>query len=334
MTHCLIIAEAGVNHNGDLALAKQLINAAVDAGADAVKFQTFQADLLASADAGKAPYQKNSTHQTESQRQMLARLQLDAQAHEELLRHAGQHGIELLSTPFDIPSIDLLEQLDLRRFKIPSGEITNIPYLRHIGRLKKPLILSTGMATLGETERAIDTLTATGMPRNEITLLHANSAYPTPMQDVNLRAMQTLQPAFALPCGYSDHTPGIEIPVAAVALGACVIEKHFTLDRNLPGPDHAASLEPDELAAMVRAIRNVESAMGSPVKRPTASEKINRPMARKRIVATTTIRKGEPFSSTNLTTQRAPAGLCASCWDEVTGRKANREYQAGEGIIL
>ena len=332
MTRCLIIAEAGVNHNGDPALARQLIEVAAEAGADVVKFQTFRAELLAAPDLNKAPYQADGDGESESQQQMLARLQLDTQTHRMLLRHAQQHGIELLSAPFDIPSIDLLEQLGMRRFKVPSGEITNIPYLRHIGRLKKPLILSTGMATLGEIEKAIDTLTAAGMPRNEITLLHANSAYPTPMQDVNLRAMQTLQQTFGLPCGYSDHTPGIEIPIAATALGACVIEKHFTLDRELPGPDHGASLEPDELTAMVHAIRNIELAMGSPVKQPTASEKINRPMARKRIVATTTIREGEPFSLTNLTTRRAPTGLCAGRWDEVVGRRADREYRAGEGI--
>ncbi len=334
MTRCLIIAEAGVNHNGDPALARRLIDVAAEAGSDAVKFQTFQAKLLATPDVNKAPYQENGSGQTETQQQMLAQLELDAEAHQQLLRHADQRGIELLSTPFDIPSIDLLNQLGLKRFKIPSGEITNIPYLRYIGRLKKPLILSTGMATLGEIERALDVLTHAGTPRDKITLLHANTAYPTPMQDVNLRAMQTLQQAFALPCGYSDHTPGIEVAIAAVALGACVIEKHFTLDKTLPGSDHAASLEPDELTAMVHAIRNVTVAMGSPIKQPTASEQVNRPMARKRIVAATTVSSSELFSNTNLTTQRAPTGLCASHWDEVIGRKADKTYRVGEGILL
>jgi len=332
MTRCLIIAEAGVNHNGDPALARRLIDAAVDAGADAVKFQTFQADQLASADAGKAPYQKDGSHRAESQRQMLTRLQLDTRAHRELLRHAFQRGIELLSTPFDIPSIDLLQRMELRRFKIPSGEITNIPYLRHIGRTGRPLILSTGMATLGEIERAIDTIISAGTPRERITLLHANSAYPTPLEDVNLRAMLTLRQAFGLPCGYSDHTRGIEVAVAAVALGACVIEKHFTLDRTLPGPDHAASLEPGELEGMVRAIRNVESALGSPIKQPTPSERINMPLVRKRIVAATAISPGERFSDDNITTRRAPRGLCASHWDEVIGKRAGRAYRTGEGI--
>ena len=332
MTRCLIIAEAGVNHNGDLSLARRLIEVAAEAGADMVKFQTFRAELLAAPDLDKAPYQSRGDNHGDSQQQMLARLELDAASHHSLLDHARQYGIEFLSTPFDIPSIDLLEKLGMQRFKIPSGEITNIPYLRHIGRLKRPLILSTGMATLGETEKAIDTLTAAGMPRGEITLLHANSAYPTPPQDVNLRAMQTMQQAFGLPCGYSDHTRGIEVAIAAVALGARVIEKHFTLDRKLPGPDHAASLEPEELGAMVRAVRNVELAMGSPVKRPTASERINLPVVRKRIVASGPIRKGEPFGPANLTTRRAPTGLCASRWDEVMGRKAEREYRPGEGV--
>ncbi len=332
MTRCLIIAEAGVNHNGDTALAKELIEVAAAAGADAVKFQTFRAELLASPDLAKAPYQQGDGHSAESQREMLARLELDEAAHRELMEHACEHGVELLSTPFDIPSIDLLDRLGLQRFKIPSGEITNTPYLRHLGRLGKPLILSTGMATLGEIERALEILTRAGTPRKRITLLHATSAYPTPMAEVNLRAMQTLGTTFGLRYGYSDHTRGIEVPIAAVALGACVIEKHFTLDRNLPGPDHAASLEPDELAAMVRAIRNIEIALGSAVKQPTASETANRPLVRKRIVAATTIRPGEPFSAANLTTRRAPAGLCASRWDELTGRRAEREYRTGEGI--
>ncbi len=330
--HCFIIAEAGVNHNGDPYLAERLIDAAAEAGADAVKFQTFHADQLAAPNLATTAYQQENSGK-KTQQEMLARLELDEPAHRRLRDHAIRRNIEFLSTPFDPPSIELLERLDLPRFKVPSGQITDVPYLERIGRTGKPVILSTGMATLGEVEHAIEILTRAGTPRKAITLLHATTAYPTPMDQVNLRAMQTLGSAFELPYGYSDHTRGIEVAIAAVALGACVIEKHVTLDRTLPGPDHAASLEPPELTAMISAIRNVERALGSALKQPTPVEKTNAPLVRKRIVASTFIRKGESFSEGNLTTRRAPLGICASRWHEVIGLPADREYRPGEGVL-
>lgn len=332
MKQVYIIAEAGVNHNGSMELAKQLVDVAVAAGADAVKFQTFKAANLVSQKAEKAEYQKKTTSADESQFDMIKKLELNEAAHHELIAYCQLKGIEFLSTPFDHDSIKLLHELGLKAFKIPSGEITNLPYLRHIGRLNKQIILSTGMANLGEIEAAIDVLTRAGTAREQITILHANTEYPTPMQDVNLRAMQTLGQAFSLPYGYSDHTQGIEVPIAAVALGASVIEKHFTLDRNMEGPDHKASLEPDELIAMVAAIRNIEQALGSPVKQPSPSEAKNKPIARKSIVAKTTIKKGEQLTEANLTVKRPGIGISPMRWDEILGSVAQKDYQADELI--
>lgn len=334
----LIIAEAGVNHNGDLALAKGLIEAAARAGADLVKFQTFAADRLATPGAAKADYQTQTTGAAETQHAMLQRLELSRDMHLALIAHCQKRGIGFLSTAFDSQCVDLLADLGLDRFKIPSGEITNLPYLRHVGRLAAPadrsVILSTGMATLGEIEAALDILETAGTSRARITVLHCNTEYPTPMRDVNLRAMLTIRDAFGVAVGYSDHTPGIEVPIAAVALGATVIEKHLTLDRTLPGPDHQASLEPDEFAAMVRAIRHIEQALGDGIKRPSPSEAKNRPIARKSLVAARPIQAGEPFTPENVTAKRPGTGLSPMRWDEVMGRVAKRAYIIDELIEL
>lgn len=332
--HTLIIAEAGVNHNGDLHLAEQLIVAAADAGADAVKFQTFVADRLVTVTATKADYQKQTTAASESQHAMIRRLELTRPMHERLLAYSQERGIQFLSTPFDLPSINLLAELGLPRFKIPSGEITNLPYLRHIGSFGKPIILSTGMATLGEIETALEVLETAGTGRDQITVLHCNTEYPTPMADVNLRAMLTIRDAFGVAVGYSDHTPGIEIPIAAVALGATVIEKHLTLDRTLPGPDHQASLEPDEFAAMVRAIRNIEHALGGGRKRPSPSEAKNKPIARKSLVAVVAIRAGEVLTPENVAVKRPGTGLSPMRWDKVMGRVATRDFGVDELIDI
>ena len=330
----LIIAEAGVNHNGDINLAMQLIDAAAQAGADIVKFQTFSADRQVTRTADKAEYQKRETGNSESQYEMLRRLELSESMHYQLLSHCDERKIEFLSTGFDIESINFLASLNQKYFKIPSGEITNLPYLRHIGGLNKQVILSTGMATLGEVEQAINALEEAGTSRNQTTILHCTTEYPTPMSEVNLRAMLTLQKAFNVPVGYSDHTKGIEISVAAVAMGATVIEKHFTLDRNLPGPDHRASLEPYEFRQMISAIRNIENAMGDGIKRPTASEKKNRLVARKSIVACRPISKGETFTAENLTVKRPGTGISPMEWDEVLGKNASRSFAVDELIKL
>ncbi len=335
MTHrSLIIAEAGVNHNGDLDLAKQLIDAAADAGADLVKFQTFNANRQVTRTAKKADYQRQTTDSTESQQAMLHRLELTEVMHQELIAHCAVRNIGFFSTGFDIESVDLLVSLGQECFKIPSGEITNLPYLRHIGQLGKTIILSTGMATLGEIEAAIEVLEQAGTPHAKITVLHCTTEYPTPMAEVNLRAMQNIHAAFGLAVGYSDHTQGIEIAIAAVAMGATVIEKHFTLDRNLPGPDHKASLEPAELKAMVTAIRNIEIALGDGIKRPSPSELKNIPIARKSLVAATAIRAGESFTEVNLGVKRPGTGISPMRWDEVIGRLAVRNYEADELIEL
>ena len=330
----LIIAEAGVNHNGDLDLARRLIDAAAEAGADWVKFQTFSADRMVTTHAGKADYQTRTTDAAESQYTMIRRLELTRDMHVALIAHCRQRGIQFSSTGFDPQSIDMLAELGLDCFKIPSGEITNLPYLRHVARYGKTVILSTGMATLGEIEAALDVLEHGGTPRSRITVLHCNTEYPTPMVDVNLRAMLAIGDAFGVAVGYSDHTSGIEIPIAAAALGATVIEKHFTLDRNLPGPDHKASLEPAELKVMVDAIRNIEQALGDGIKRPTASESKNKPIARKSLVAARSIKAGEVFSAANLTVKRPGTGLSPMRWDEVLGRKAPRDFAPDELIEL
>lgn len=335
MSHkTLIIAEAGVNHNGDIQMAKQLIDAAADAGADLVKFQTFSADRLVTAYAKKADYQNLTTDVAESQHQMLRRLELDAEMHHTLMAHCAARGIGFFSTGFDIESVNLLVGLGQDHFKIPSGEITNLPYLRHIGALGRRTLLSTGMATLGEVEAAVDVLEAAGTARENMVVLHCTTEYPTPMGEVNLRAMQSMGNALGVAVGYSDHTVGIEVSVAAVALGARVIEKHFTLDRNLPGPDHKASLEPAELAALVKAIRNVEVALGNGVKRPTPSETKNRPIARKSLVAAVPIARGEAFSPHNMAVKRPGTGVSPMRWDEMLGRLAQRDYAADEQIDL
>ncbi len=330
----LIIAEAGVNHNGDMSLARQLIDVAAEAGADMVKFQTFSADRLVTAHAAKADYQSQASDDGESQHAMLRRLELTADMHLALIAHCKSRGIQFFSTGFDEKSVDFLAQLGLNRFKIPSGEITNLPYLRHIGRYGKPVILSSGMATLGEIEAALGVLDGAGTPRERVTVLHCNSEYPTSMTDVNLRAMRTIGEAFGVEVGYSDHTLGIEVAIAAAALGASVIEKHFTLDRGLPGPDHKASLEPFELKAMIAAIRNIERALGDGIKRPTLSESKNKTVARKSLVAAMPIRAGEIFDVSNLAVKRPGTGLSPMRWDEVIGRTASRDFLPDELIEL
>lgn len=330
----LIIAEAGVNHNGDLKLAKRLIDTAAEAGADLVKFQTFNADRQATRTAKKADYQNQTTDSKESQHEMLRRLELSTEMHKELIAHCAVRNIGFFSTGFDIESVDLLVSLGQDHFKIPSGEITNLPYLRHIGRLGKAIILSTGMATMGEIETAIDVFEQAGTPRANMTVLHCTTEYPTPMIEVNLRAMQSIHAAFGVAVGYSDHTSGIEVAIAAVALGASVIEKHFTLDRNLPGPDHKASLDPEELKAMVAAIRNMELALGDGIKRLTPSEVRNKTVARKSLVASQPIKSGELFNAQNITTKRPGTGISPMRWDEIIGCVAPRDFSADELIEL
>lgn len=331
----LIIAEAGVNHNGDMALAKELIAAAAAAGADLVKFQTFIAANIISRSAPKAEYQKGATDPQESQQEMVRKLELTRENHLELIAECEKQGIGFFSTAFDHGSIDLLEELGGAEIvKVPSGELTNLPYLRYLTRHGKQVLLSTGMANLGEIEAAIKVIEQAGTPREKITVLHCTTEYPTPMEDVNLRAMVNIGKAFGVAVGYSDHTPGIEVPIAAVALGATVIEKHFTLDRTLPGPDHRASLEPDELKAMVQGIRNIEKALGDGIKRPSPSELKNKPIARKSLVAARPIKAGEAFSEGNLMAKRPGTGISPMQWDEVIGRTAPRDFSEDELIEL
>ncbi|MDX9931207.1 MAG: N-acetylneuraminate synthase [Bacteroidales bacterium] len=336
MHRTIIIAEAGVNHNGSIEMAKQLIDAAAAAGADFVKFQTFKADKLVSKSAKKADYQqRNINDGNDLQFDMLQKLELNEEMHYELIAHCKKCGIQFLSTGFDIDSIDFLNQLNIPFFKIPSGEITNKPYLQHIARKNRPVVLSTGMAEMAEINAAVSVLTENGISENQITVLHCNTEYPTPMEDVNLKAMLHIRDKLGVKVGYSDHTNGIEVPIAAVALGAEVIEKHFTLDRNLPGPDHKASLEPDELKAMVCAIRNIEKALsGSGKKEPSPSEIKNRDIARKSIVAACLIRKGELFNNQNLSVKRPGNGISPMLWDDVVGQLAKRDFQKDEIIEL
>lgn len=331
MKKVFIIAEAGVNHNGSIELAKQLIDKGAEAGVDAVKFQSFKADKLVTVNAEKADYQKaNMGNNKDNQYEMIKKLELDYDKHQELMDYATEKGVVFLSSAFDLESIDLLVELDLSVFKIPSGEITNLPYLRKIARTKKPIILSTGMASMGEIEDAIRILKDNGS--KEITVLHCNTEYPTPMNDVNLTAMNTIKEAFKVNIGYSDHTLGIEIPIAAVALGAEVIEKHFTLDKTMEGPDHKASLEPKELQEMVRSIRNIEMALGDGIKTPTVSERKNKPIARKSIVAKSMINIGEAYSEENLDIKRPGTGISPMLWDDIIGTIANKNYQIDELI--
>lgn len=328
----LVIAEAGVNHNGDPQLARQLVGAAATAGADVVKFQTFQAQQLATERAKQAAYQQKALGHTQNQLTMLQQLELTPVQHNQLIEHCQEWGIEFLSTAFDSASIELLTSIKLKRWKIPSGEITNLPYLRKISAQGQPVILSTGMANLGEIEAALAVLQQAGTPRTEITVLHCTTEYPAPPEEVNLRAMQTIAHAFGVAVGYSDHTSGIAVPIAAVAMGATVIEKHLTLDRTLPGPDHKASLEPEEFAAMVRGIRTIEQALGDGIKRPSCSEQANLPVVRKSLVAARPIRAGELFSEANLTAKRPGTGISPMQWDSWIGRTACRDFAADEQI--
>jgi len=307
-----------VNHNGSLDLALRLADAAKASGADAVKFQTFRADLIATRSAHKAPYQERTTAHAESQFEMLQRLELDALAHKRLIEHCRQIGIQFLSSPFDAQSADLLATMNVSLYKVPSGEITNLPFLKHLARKGRPLILSTGMSTLGEVEEAVNVLKAAGA--SKLTLLHCVTEYPAPYAEVNLRAMHTLKSAFGLPVGYSDHTPGIDIAIAAVALGAEVIEKHLTLDRSLPGPDHAASLEPSELQQMVVAIRHVEAALGTGIKAPAPCELPNLSVARKSVVAARLLPAGHQLRIGDLDIKRPGNGLAPKLLPELIGR--------------
>jgi N-acetylneuraminate synthase/N,N'-diacetyllegionaminate synthase len=327
-----IIAEAGVNHNGSIEMAKQLVDSAVEAGANAVKFQTFKADALVTQEAQQADYQTENTGVKESQYAMLKRLELDESDHLELVAYCHKKQIEFMSTAFDDESIQLLHSLGMQRWKIPSGELLSIPYLRQIATFNQPTILSTGMGNLNEVALAIQTLLDAGLDKHNLTVLHANTAYPTPYTDVNLRAMQTLAQEFSVLTGLSDHSLGIEVPVAAVALGAVVIEKHFTLDKTLPGPDHKASLEPEELKAMAQAIRHIEQALGSGEKIASQSEKQNIQVVRKRIVAKKQISAGEVFSPENIWIQRSNSGCFSQNWDQLIDKPALCSYQTGQSI--
>ncbi len=330
----MIIAEAGVNHNGDPLQALRLVDAAADCGADVVKFQTFKAEELAVPGSPKAEYQKGSSTAQESQLEMLKRLELPRDAHHPLQVRCTERGIEFLSTAFDLESLDFLHSLNLSRFKIPSGEITNLPYLRRVGSFGRPVILSTGMCSIADVEAAIDALESAGSLRSNIIVLHCSTDYPTRMEDVNLRAMETMGRAFGVQTGYSDHTKGFEVSLAAVALGATVIEKHFTLDSRDSGPDHSASLEVPELKAMVQAIRNLQKALGDGIKRPGSGEKANIRIARKSIVARIPIRQGELFTADNLAMKRPGTGISPMRLDEIVGRPAPRSFLANEAIRL
>ena len=327
-----IIAEAGVNHNGSIELACELIDVASESGADAVKFQTFKAENLVSKNAEKAEYQKQTTDASESQFDMIKRLELDIDAHKKLIDYCQEKDIMFLSTPFDHESIDLLNELQLQIFKIPSGEITNLPYLRHIGLLNKKVFLSTGMSNLQEVGDALTVLINSGTLKENITVLHANTMYPTPMEDVNLNAMQTIHKEFGVAVGYSDHTLGIEVDIAAVAMGASIIEKHFTLDKAMEGPDHKASLEPEELKAMVSAIRNIEKALGRNEKILSPSEEVNINIVRKSIVANQNIKKGDLLTDKNIVAKRPGGGISPMRWDEIIGTVASKDYNTDELI--
>lgn len=330
MHSVFIIAEAGVNHNGDIEIAKRLVDEAALAGADAVKFQTFKAESLVCKDARKADYQMTTTEQSESQFDMLKKLELTPEMHEHLMKYCTQKGIMFLSTPFDIDSIHYLVNCGINILKVPSGEITNYPYLREIGKAGKRVILSSGMSTLKEVQEAVNVLKNHGS--EEITVLHCNTEYPTLYKDVNLQAMVTIRNELDVAVGYSDHTQGIEVPIAAAALGASVIEKHFTLDRNMEGPDHRASLEPLELQAMVRAIRNIEQALGDGRKIPSESEIKNIDIVRKSVVAQCDIKAGEKFTEANLTTKRPGIGINPMRWNEIIGKTADKDFKTDEMI--
>lgn len=330
----LIIAEAGVNHNGSLELAYKLIDKASEAGADVVKFQTFKAKNLVTGSASKANYQLGTTDSNETQFEMIKKLELDHEMHLKLIARCKEKGIRFSSTGFDQDSVNLLIDLGVDFLKIPSGEITNLPYLRHLGAKGLPIILSTGMSNMEEVRSSLEIFYKAGAKKSDITVLHCNTQYPTPMEDVNLRAMLAMQEELRVKIGYSDHTLGIEVPIAAVAMGATVIEKHFTLDRNMEGPDHAASLEPNELNRMVSSIRNIEKAMGDGLKKPSKSEELNIDVVRKSIVAIKHIKNGEKFTEENLSVKRPGTGLSPMRWDELLGLKASKDFQADELISI
>lgn len=330
----LIIAEAGVNHNGDLNNAKKLIEIASTAGADYVKFQTYKADRIVTKKAIKASYQQSPKTKNETQYEMLKRLELSEEMHYELIKHCQKHNIKFLSTGFDIDSIDFLRSLNNDLYKIPSGEINNLPYIKHIGGLKKKVIMSTGMSEIDEIERALNALLDAGTKKKNITILHCTSQYPAPINELNLNAMITIKNKFDISVGYSDHSMGIEIPCAAVALGATVIEKHFTINRNMEGPDHKASMEPNELSLMVKSIRNIESALGDGIKKPTLSEIKNKNIARKSIVASKKIKEGEKFTKDNISLMRPGDGLSPINWELVIGKNAIRDFEAEEQIEI
>lgn len=332
MSKVFIIAEAGVNHNGSIEIAKKLIDEAAKCGVDAVKFQSFKAKNLVTKVAKQADYQKENMKKEVSQYEMLKALELSYDDHIELINYSKEKGIMFLSSPFDLESIDMLMELGIEIFKVPSGEIENVPYLKKIAKTGKKVILSTGMSNLADIEFALDILREAGA--NDISVLHCNTDYPTKMEEVNLTAMNTIGNAFLVEIGYSDHTKGIEIPIAAVALGAKIIEKHFTLDKNMDGPDHKASLEPDELKAMVDSIRNVEIALGNGIKALTNSEKKNIKVARKSIICSSYIKKGEVFTEENLTIKRPGTGLSPKMWDNIIGKKAQRDYNVDEMVEL
>ncbi|WP_270670120.1 N-acetylneuraminate synthase [Paraclostridium bifermentans] len=332
MSNVFIIAEAGVNHNGDIEIAKKLIDVASESGVDAVKFQTFKTEKLVSKNAPKAEYQRETTKKAESQFDMIKKLELDQNTHKILIEYCRKKNIMFLSTPFDLDSMKELNELGVEIFKIPSGEINNLPYLRQAAKLGKPLILSTGMSNLAEIEEALSVLYENGC--KDITVLHCNTEYPTPIEDVNLNAMITIRDAFKVKVGYSDHTLGIEIPIAATSMGAQVIEKHFTLDKNMDGPDHKASLEPNELKDMVKSIRNIELALGNGIKKPSKSEYKNKAIARKSIVALTKIKQGDVFTENNITVKRPGNGISPMLWDKIIGTVSNKNYDEDELINI
>jgi len=329
----LIIAEAGVNHNGDINIAKRMVDVAAEAGVDYIKFQTFKAENLVQQNAKKASYQIDNIDNSESQFSMLKKIELSKENHHTLIEYCKVKSVKFLSTAFDFESIEFLkDKIDF--YKIPSGEITNLPYLEKVAKLELPIVMSTGMANMQEVKEALSVLVKNGVNKKSITILHCNTEYPTPMEDVNLRAMLSIEKGLDLKIGYSDHTLGIEIPIAAVAMGARVIEKHFTLDRTMEGPDHKASLVPDELKAMVTAIRNIELALGDGIKKPSKSEKKNITVARKSIVASSNIKKGDIFTEENLTVKRPGTGISAMKWHDVLGKKAKRSFLDDEFIEL
>lgn len=334
MNRVMIIAEAGVNHNGSVEIAKKMVDAVKNSGADAIKFQTFKTDDLVSKTAKKAEYQLKNSDYNETQFQMIKKLEIDKAGHKEILGYCQSQGIKFLSSPFDISSIELLDELGIDTFKIPSGEIINLPYLRKLGQLNKKIILSTGMSNLGEIERALNELIKSGSDKENITVLHCNTAYPTPLEDVNLRAMVTIKNAFDVKVGYSDHTLGFEVSVAAVALGAEIIEKHFTLNREWDGPDHKASLEPEEFSELVKVIRNTEKLLGDGIKRVSVSEGKSLTAARKSLIAIKFIHAGEKFTTENLGIKRPGDGLSPVLFDEIIGKKAIKDFEEDELIVI